>query len=219
MIPWLLDHFVHHQWTRLVAFLFYQVWRYLFLRQFGQPEAGDTGGHVTYLCRLYIGQICLYALFFLSRDEQSRAPAVPPGAPEQDFSCQSSSDSAARPLTKVGQPLTAEHQAKLDKLERERTEHEMHASTAPPKTEMYGKNVVAEGKHNAGPDDFTHPDAIKPQRVVWLLKGTLGVAEAGEKELKQQGIEASTEQAVIDEKGHVQLTGPPPGGDDDALFG
>ncbi|KAH7332874.1 DUF221-domain-containing protein [Rhizoctonia solani] len=263
-------------------FLFYQVWKYLFLWQFGQPEAGDTGGlffpkamqHI--FVGLYIEQICLCALFFLSRDSQLRASAVPQGAlmvvliiftagyhfvindsynallhplpltlahkshgmprehhssqddeavrdedelRERDFGRQSSSDSAARPLTKNGEPLTAEQQVKLDKLERERAEHEMHARSAPPKSEKYGKNVAEEGKHNDGPEDFTHPAAIEPQRVVWLPRDALGVAEAEEYELRSEGIEASTENATIDEKGHVELTGPPPGGDKDALFG
>ncbi|KDN34824.1 hypothetical protein RSAG8_12122, partial [Rhizoctonia solani AG-8 WAC10335] len=148
-------------------FLFYQVWKYLFLWQFGQPEAGDTGGHAAHLCRF---------------------------------------------VYRANLPV-------CDKLEREHAEHEMHARTAPPKAETYGKNVAEEGKHNEGPEDFTHPAAIEPQRVVWLPKDLLGVAEAEEKELKQQGIEVSTEHAVMDEKGHVELTGPPPGGDDDALFG
>ncbi|EUC55080.1 RSN1-overexpression rescues sro7/sop1 in NaCl-like protein, putative [Rhizoctonia solani AG-3 Rhs1AP] len=266
----------------LAFFLFYQVWKYLFLWQYGQPEAGDTGGlffpkamqHI--FVGLYIEQICLCALFFLSRDDQGRASAIPQGAlmivlivitagyqfiindsyngllhalpltlahkshgmpkehhpsqdedlvrdeddmRERDFGRQSSSDSARRPLNKDGQPLTAEQQAKLDQLQQEHAEHEMQARTAPRKTEKYGKNVAEEGKRNDGPEDFEHPAAVEPQRVVWLPKDPLGVAEAEERELKQQGIEVSTENAVMDEKGHVELTGAPPGGDDDALFG
>ncbi|KAF8750313.1 hypothetical protein RHS01_09454 [Rhizoctonia solani] len=262
-------------------FLFYQVWKYLFLWQMGQPEAGDTGGmffpkamqHI--FVGLYIEQICLCALFFLSRDAQLRPSAVPQGAlmvvlivitagyqfvindsynalihplpltlahkshgmpkehhpsqdedivrdeddmRERDFGRQSS-DSGTRPLNKNGNPLSAEQQAKLDKMERERAEHEMIAKSAPPKAETYGKNVAEEGKRNDGPEDFTHPAAVEPQRVIWLPKDALGVAEAEEQELKSQGIEVSTDNAVIDEKGHVEVTGPPPGGDDDALFG
>ncbi|CAE6446347.1 unnamed protein product [Rhizoctonia solani] len=245
-------------------------------------SAGDTGGlffpkamqHI--FVGLYIEQICLCALFFLSRDSQLRASAIPQGAlmivlivitagyhfvindsynallhplpltlahkshgmprehhpsqddeavrdedelRERDFGRQSSSDSAAHPLTKNGEPLSADQQVKLDKIERERAEHEMHARSAPAKSEKYGKNVAEEGKHNDGPEDFTHPAAIEPQRVVWLPRDPLGVAEAEEHELKSQGIEVSTENAVIDEKGHVELTGPPPGGEKDALFG
>jgi hypothetical protein len=54
-------------------FLFYQVWKYLFLWQMGQPASGDTGGlffpkaltHV--FVGLYIQHICLAALFFLAK--------------------------------------------------------------------------------------------------------------------------------------------------------
>ncbi|CAE6528316.1 unnamed protein product [Rhizoctonia solani] len=243
-------------------FLFYQVWKYLFLWQFGQPEAGDTGGlfFPKAMQHIFVGssieQICPCALFFLSCNSQLRALAIPQGAAmivlivsttgyhfvindsyntllyplpltlahkshgmlrehhssqddeavpdedelhERDFGRQSSSDSAARPLTKNGEPLTAEQQAKLDKL----------------------KNgpSMRQGKHNDGPKDFTHPAAFEPQRVVWILRDPLGVAEAEEHGLKSHGIEVSTENAVIDEKGHVELTGPPPAGGKDALFG
>ena len=260
-------------------FLFYQVWKYLFLWQFGQPEAGDTGGlffpkamqHI--FVGLYIEQICLCALFFLSRDDQGKASAIPQGAlmvvlivitagyhfvnndsygalihplpltlahksygmprenhPSQnedevrdedelrdrDFGRQSSDNSGRR--LRNGEPLTVEQQAKLDKLERERAEHEMQAKTTKTK-ENYGQNVAEEGKKNDGPEDFTHPAAIEPQRVIWLPRDPLGLAEAEERELKSQGIEVSTENAVMDEKGHVELKGPPPGGDDDQLFG
>lgn len=83
-------------------FLFYQVWKYLFLWQLGQPAAGDTGGefewylnwHWTHVgaglffpkamqhifVGLYIEQICLCALFFLSRDASNKPSAIPQGA-------------------------------------------------------------------------------------------------------------------------------------------
>jgi hypothetical protein len=136
---------------------------------------------------------------------------------ERDFGRQSSDNSGTRPL-RVGEPLTAEQKAKVDKLERERAEHEMYAKSAP-KKEEYGKNVAEAGKQNDGPEDFTHPAAIEPQQVIWLPRDPLGLGVHEEKQLKSQGIEVSTENADLDEKGHVQLKGPPPGDDDNALFG
>ncbi|KAH8113941.1 DUF221-domain-containing protein [Phellopilus nigrolimitatus] len=67
----------------LTFFLFYQMWKYLFLYQLGQPAEGDTGGlffpkaiqHV--FVGLYIQQICLCALFFLARNTAKTASAVP----------------------------------------------------------------------------------------------------------------------------------------------
>ncbi|KAG8717436.1 hypothetical protein FRC09_014276 [Ceratobasidium sp. 395] len=267
----------------LSFFLFYNVWKYLFLWQMGQPEAGDTGGlffpkamqHV--FVGLYIQQICMAALFFLARDQNNKASAIPQGAlmvvliaftigvnliirssyaplthplpltlahksfgmphehhsqnddevrnedqlQERDFGRRSSELSGKRPLRTNGtdqDPLTPEQQAKFDKLERDRVEHEQYAHMKP-KNEDYGKNVGEAGKRNDGPEDFTHPAAIEPQQVIWLPRDRLGLAQAEEAELKAEGIEVSTEHAEMDEKGHVELTGPPPGDDKDALFG
>ncbi|EPQ52218.1 DUF221-domain-containing protein [Gloeophyllum trabeum ATCC 11539] len=67
-------------------FLFYLVYKYLFLWVFDQPRSRDTGGlffpkaiqHV--FVGLYIQQVCLCALFFLARDGSNKASAVPEGA-------------------------------------------------------------------------------------------------------------------------------------------
>ncbi|KAM5533374.1 hypothetical protein V8D89_012924 [Ganoderma adspersum] len=70
-------------------FLFYHLWKYLFLWQLdGGAQAGgsETGGlffpkaiqHI--FVGLYIQQICLAALFFLARDQNNDASAVPEGA-------------------------------------------------------------------------------------------------------------------------------------------
>lgn len=69
----------------LAFFLFYQLYKYLFLYQYTQPPAADTGGlfypkaiqHV--FVGMYVQQICLCALFFLARDENNNASAVPEG--------------------------------------------------------------------------------------------------------------------------------------------
>jgi len=67
-------------------FLFYELWKYLFLYQLEQPEYADTGGlffpkaiqHV--FVGLYIQQICLAALFFLAQNEHHKPGAIPEGA-------------------------------------------------------------------------------------------------------------------------------------------
>ncbi|KAG8689707.1 hypothetical protein FRC08_010811 [Ceratobasidium sp. 394] len=262
-----------------VACLFYQVWKYLFLWQFSQPEAGDTGGlffpkAIQHLfVGLYIQQICMAALFFLARDQNKCPSAIPQGAlmivlialtlgfnliirysyaplihplpltlahksygmpkeihsqnddevrdPEdldkRDFGRQSTDTSGKRPLTNKD-PLTPEQQAKFDKLERERANNEIHTQ-AQPKQEEYGQDVGEAGKRNDGPEDFTHPAVIGLQQVIWLPCDPLGLAEAEEAELKAAGIEVLTENAEMDEWRHVGLRGPPPGDDENALFG
>ena len=64
-------------------FLFFEMYKYRFLYQLGQPTFSDTGGlffpkaiqHI--FVGVYIQQICLCALFFLARDEEHEASAVP----------------------------------------------------------------------------------------------------------------------------------------------
>ncbi|KAL0959979.1 hypothetical protein HGRIS_011638 [Hohenbuehelia grisea] len=67
-------------------FLFFVVYKYLFLYTFQQPIETDTGGlffpkAIQHLfVGLYVQQICLAALFFLARDENNKASSVPQGA-------------------------------------------------------------------------------------------------------------------------------------------
>lgn len=66
-------------------FLFYQLYKYLFLYVYQQPTT-DTGGlfypkalqHI--FVGLYVQQVCLCALFFLARNGADKASAVPQGA-------------------------------------------------------------------------------------------------------------------------------------------
>ncbi|KAL1732165.1 hypothetical protein EV714DRAFT_282790 [Schizophyllum commune] len=67
-------------------FAFYELYKYLFLWQLQQSPASDTGGlffpkaiqHV--FVGMYVQQVCLCALFFLVRDDNHHAKAVPQGA-------------------------------------------------------------------------------------------------------------------------------------------
>lgn len=64
-----------------------------------------------------------------------------------------------------------------------------------------------------GPKEFYHPAGVEPQRIVWLPRDGLGLAEAEAREIEQAGILVSLKDARMDEKGHVDIDGPPPGGD------
>ena len=67
-------------------FLFFMLYKYLFLWQLQQPRANDTGGmffpkaiqHV--FVGLYIQQICLAALFFLAQNGSKKPSSIPQGA-------------------------------------------------------------------------------------------------------------------------------------------
>lgn len=67
-------------------FLFFLLYKYLFLWQFDQPRSSDTGGlffpqaiqHV--FVGLYLQQICLAALFFLARNAAGNPSSIVEGA-------------------------------------------------------------------------------------------------------------------------------------------
>jgi calcium permeable stress-gated cation channel len=56
------------------------------------------------------------------------------------------------------------------------------------------------------PADFTHPAAVKEQRIIWLPKDQLGLVHEIERDLDTLGIRHSTEGAVMDNDGHVDVT-------------
>jgi len=56
------------------------------------------------------------------------------------------------------------------------------------------------------PSDFTHPAAVEEQRFIWLPRDQLGLVHEIERDLDSQGILHSTEGAVVDSKGHVDVT-------------
>ena len=62
----------------------------------------------------------------------------------------------------------------------------------------------------AGPKDFYPPASVAPAPVVWLPRDALGLGAAEARACAAAGVEASTRDAVMDEKGHVDIQGPPP---------
>lgn len=70
----------------LAFFLFFQLYKYLFLWVLEQDQRRDTGGlffpkAIQHLFTgLYLQQICLAALFFLARNADNKATSVPQGA-------------------------------------------------------------------------------------------------------------------------------------------
>lgn len=64
---------------------------------------------------------------------------------------------------------------------------------------------------DAGPREFYHPASVEAQRVVWLPQDVLGIAEEEARAIREAGILVSLEHAVMDDKGHVDVSGAPPG--------
>ncbi|KAJ7185579.1 hypothetical protein C8R46DRAFT_1172224 [Mycena filopes] len=57
---------------------------------------------------------------------------------------------------------------------------------------------------------FAHPAASRPQRIVWFPRDRLGLAEEEERACMEVGVEASTKDAEMSEKGKVDISGAPP---------
>jgi len=243
-----------------IAFFFsFFVWKYLFLWQLDQPASGDTGGlffpkaiqHI--FVGLYIQQVCLAALFFLSPSgrvmgiltvilivftalyhmviNNSYDPllyALPltlaprsygmtaaqedaPGEDDEDFGGteESSQQDVEKPKPKP----------KSDLVPPDTTEGTVQANRGPEPSREYGASVPVEGKRNEGPTDFNHPASIEPQRIIWIPADPLGLGVIEAKALNAAGVEASTEHATMDNKGHVDIDSHPPGTDPTRLFG
>lgn len=54
---------------------------------------------------------------------------------------------------------------------------------------------------------FAHPAASRPQRTVWIPKDQLGLSEEEERACWEKGIDISSKDAEMNEKGKVELTG------------
>jgi hypothetical protein len=56
---------------------------------------------------------------------------------------------------------------------------------------------------------FAHPAVSRPQRVVWIPDDSLGLGREEVQANQEVGVKATTRNAVMDENGKVNVTGPP----------
>ncbi|KAJ6595663.1 hypothetical protein DFH09DRAFT_1135267 [Mycena vulgaris] len=216
-------------------FAFYQLYKYLFLWQFEQPPSSDTGGlffpkaisHV--FVGLYIQQICMVGLFLLARDQNNKPSAAPQGAlmivlialtalfqmlinnsygplkHALPLSLADKTSGAAAVIERVGtgngSEATEKHSASSV---RENEEYEglteLQRAGSPVATHLKSEEEYG----------FAHPAASRPQRVVWFPRDRLGLAEEEERGCREAGVDVSLRDAEMDEKGKVDITGPPP---------
>ncbi|WWD10359.1 hypothetical protein V865_008494 [Kwoniella europaea PYCC6329] len=60
------------------------------------------------------------------------------------------------------------------------------------------------------PKAFFHPATKEPQRIIWLPEDQLGLCVAEIERNEKEGIKSSSKNAWLNEKGKVQISGPPP---------
>ncbi|EIN08427.1 DUF221-domain-containing protein [Punctularia strigosozonata HHB-11173 SS5] len=67
-----------------------------------------------------------------------------------------------------------------------------------------------EEDEDVGPTDFNHPATAAEPPVIWIPKDDLGLGDYEAAASKKRGIEATTEGAHMDSKGHVEISTAPP---------
>ncbi|KZO95372.1 DUF221-domain-containing protein [Calocera viscosa TUFC12733] len=72
-----------------------------------------------------------------------------------------------------------------------------------------------DGALDDGPTDFYHPAAVAPQQIVWIAQDPLGLGDAEVEANRAMGVDASNQDAEMDEKGHVEIFGQPPGAEEE----
>lgn len=220
----------------LAFFLLYMMWKYLFLWQLDQPASGDTGGlffpkaiQHTFV-GLYLQQVVLATLMFLAK-AIGQGIAVVVLIFVTAF-CHLVINNSFKPLVhslpltyaRRGYSSRARSGEESDSVESEDAtsgegelgkEKPGAMSTGSEKkpivSEAAGPSVAVEGKRNEGPTDFTHPAAVEPQRIVWIPRDEMGLAESEVVDMRRHGVESSTENAILDAKGHTEIEGHPPG--------
>lgn len=246
-------------------FLMYQLWKYQFLWVLDSNPASETGGlyfpkaiqHI--FVGMYIQQICLAALFFLARDQNNKASAIPEGAlmivliaftafyhliinnsygPLIEFLPLTLADQAHgktdENVNVAAQELDDDVSCKDVKVQNQEQANATSTSRAcdekaRKRASLAGSLDVDKAKatqveeggpstptslrgvdEEEGPKDFYHPASVDPQPVVWIPRDPLGLGEAEEKACRDAGVDVSTHDAVMDGKGHVDISGPPP---------
>ncbi|KAJ7664278.1 hypothetical protein B0H17DRAFT_991245 [Mycena rosella] len=184
---------------------------------------------------LYIQQICLIGLFFLAQNQNNKPSATPQGAlmvvlMAFTFLFQTLINDSYGPLTHaLPLSLAEETSSAAAPIERAWTgkgseAHEMVETknhygftTSVHEIEAYEELPAQQnsGSRAAGLESeeeygFTHPAASRPQRVVWLPRDRLGLAEEEERACREAGVDVSLRDAEMNEKGKVDITGPPP---------
>ncbi|KAF9513779.1 hypothetical protein BS47DRAFT_1376624 [Hydnum rufescens UP504] len=233
--PRLFCYFTTHQRSGLWNFLLlFQLWKYLFMYQLDMKPSSDTGGlffpkAMTHIfIGLYVEQICLTALFFLSQNDRGHPSSIPEGALMIVLVVLTAGfhlvliDSYGPLLKSIPLSLVDRaYQLKLEELEsppsNERVplnRSEDYYEMGPVLSNEPDQVSVAESSRKRGedgPSDFHHP-ALGPARIIWIPQDTLGLGAAEEHETAAAGVDVSTANAFMSAKGTVDVSGAPPGG-------
>ncbi|PPQ92296.1 hypothetical protein CVT25_008893, partial [Psilocybe cyanescens] len=221
-------------------FMFYQLYKYLFLYAYQQPTTTDTGGlfypkalqHV--FVGLYVEQVCLCALFFLARDDKGHASSIAEGALmvvliviTAGFNIIISNSYGplltALPLSLQDRTLTApviEAQPSGDpegsppspaiNVDSRGTDKKPTSSDSEERLTKDKDAADLAAEEEEESYGFAHPAASRPQRTVWIPRDAHGLWKEEERGCEEQGVRVSERHAVMDAKGKVDVSGGPP---------
>ncbi|KAL7420554.1 phosphate metabolism protein 7 [Cryptotrichosporon argae] len=202
----------------LIAFgLLFSSYKYLLFYTTDQPASLETGGLYyikalrTVFVTLYLEQICLAGLFFLSTDQNGSRTA---------------SGIACGIIIVIMGVITALMQAWFDHFRFKRSEMGYISSvTGGPRTstsliKLPLREVTSVDEHGqdeaelagvSGDDHaFDHPCLWAKQPVIWIADDPLGLGRFEAERVNDAGVEASTEYAHMDTKGNVSVERGPP---------
>jgi len=206
-------------------FLFFMMYKYLFLWQFDQPASGETGGlffpkaiqHI--FVGLYVQQVCLAALFFLSQDNNKKPNAVAEGALMVvliifTIGFHLVINNSYNPL-RYALPLSLADKTHSNVEELAEAKGETPAIEHKEKRGSRSEDGIEEVEDDIetldGPKEFNHPASVEEQRTIWIPQDELGLAQAEAEDIKSRKIAVSVADAKLNSKGKVEISGSPPG--------
>ncbi|TFK34488.1 hypothetical protein BDQ12DRAFT_689686 [Crucibulum laeve] len=213
----------------MTFFLFYILYKYLFLWTLQQSPTSDTGGlffpkaisHI--FVGLYIQQVCLCALFFLAQDDNKKASAIPEGALMVVLivitaGFQAIISNSYGPLLHALPLSLADKTYALNAAEEGITTAPSQSSSASAeeRAKLTEQGVAPPDAHDEQKKKteedygFAHPAASRPQRTVWIPTDELGLSADEKAACRAAGVDTSARNAVMDAKGKVDITGGPP---------
>ncbi|KAF9477955.1 DUF221-domain-containing protein [Pholiota conissans] len=213
-------------------FMFYQLYKYLFLYAYQQPTTTDTGGmfypkaiqHI--FVGMYVQQVCLCALFFLAQNENGKPSAIPEGALmvvlivitagfQMIINNSYGPLLSALPLSLQDRTYTAPVIKALPAtpVDQEQVQEPSRSSEGEAEGDDELKTKDAADKEAESLEEsygFAHPAASRSQRAVWIPRDALGLAEEQERECREKGVIVGDVHATMDLAGKVHVKGGPP---------
>ncbi|KAI0092654.1 DUF221-domain-containing protein [Irpex rosettiformis] len=223
-------------------FLFFMLYKYLFLWQLQQPRAGDSGGlffpkalqHV--FVGLYIQEICLATLFFLAQNANNKPSALPQGALMIvliviTIGFHLTLNNSYGPLISALPLSLSDRMAQAPSIEGTEGGKVEGKFTRDADMKSFQKqredisvptsNAAPTAENVGGPtdastsyiEDFAHPATRESQQIVWIPHDPLGIGESEAAACQALGVQVGMDGAKMDGKGKVDVDRAPPGED------